>query len=164
MNCLSLHDSMQELFGDVDSTQYSRALSDAYGNDDWKPLLGDNPERDQAILHISECTDCRYDLESYLSIRDKVNYKDFPCIHLAEHSMPGEGRCIEDDRGTFSILAEGKDFVGICIGHCPWCGIPLPTSHAEESEIEEMGLRKWQYRRMNLNKEAHEVADASHDL
>ncbi len=132
MNCSKLHDSLHDLFCDIDSEKYRTALKTAYQNEEWSALLGVSGGRDAAINHASECSDCLNDLLAYLEIRDAVDYREYPCLHLAYYSTVEAVRCIDNDYGFFSIRLPENEAIGI--GCCPWCGISFPTSHAEMAE------------------------------
>ncbi len=150
MICRNLHDLIHDIFGRVDAKEYCAALKQGPGSQDWSQLFGIDPERDQALLHAAECDDCLDDILSYLEIRDTVDYRKYPCIHLAYYSSKEEVRCIDNDHGFFSILLPGKEASGIGIGCCPWCGVPFPTSYTEMHEAKELGLGPWQKRQMGL--------------
>ena len=148
MNCRRLHDSLHDLFGDVDSKGYHAAVKAALQHEDWSPLLGTDAGRDQALLHAAECDDCLDDILAYLEIRDTVDYRQFPCLHLAYYSTIEEVRCIENDHGFFSVILHEKESVAVGIGFCPWCGVVFPTSYAEMDEAEKLGMISWQQRQM----------------
>jgi hypothetical protein len=141
---LRLHDSLSQLFGDVEAEPYIAAVRTAFRTEDWSPLLGIIFDRDQALLHAAECSDCINDLLIYLEIRDRLDYKESPCLHLAYFSTTEALRCIGNVNGDFSILLSGKEDSGVGIGFCPWCSVPVPDSNAEKREAEQLGLRNWQ--------------------
>ena len=144
MNCRRIHDVLHDLFGHVDSAEFLASVIKACRADKWSSLLGFSDDRDHALQHVSECSCCLDDLCAYLEIRDTVDYRDYPCLHLAYYSTQEDVKCIENDYGFFSIVLSGKEAVGVGIGCCPWCGVPFPTSHAEMIEAREIGFRSWQ--------------------
>lgn len=146
MICRRLHDDLDAAFGDVDSAGYHAAVKAAFRHEHWSSLLGVSAERDQALLHASDCPDCLDDLLMYLEIRDHTDYREFPCLHLAYYATKEELCCVENDRGFFFIMLPGRKSEGIGIGFCPWCGIALPTTSVEMDEARELGFRAWQER------------------
>ena len=104
MICCKIHDSLDILFQHKDSIKFSTQLKDAFGFGKWDKLLTDDTKFNKAIKHVSECSDCLDDIFSYLEIKDKVNYHDFPCLHIAYYSTVENAKCIDNDHGFYSII------------------------------------------------------------
>ena len=142
MICTKIHDSLHDLFNDVsDPKEYISKVKASYAKDNWSMLMGVSNDRDIALTHVKNCSDCLDDLLLYLEIKDVIDYRDYPCLHLAYYSINKEFSCIKNHSGFFTILGKG-DEVGI--GFCPWCGICLPVSFNEMDDAKQLGFKEWQ--------------------
>jgi len=150
MLCSKLHNSLDILFQYKDSTQFSIQLKNAYISDQWDKLLSDNITFNKAIEHASQCSDCLDDIFSYLEIKDKVNYHDFPCLHIAYYSTIKNVKCIDNDHGYYFLILNNKDLHSIGIGSCPWCGVPFPTTSNDKDTCTKSGLKKWQTNQLKM--------------
>ncbi len=145
MTHFEFEDSMSKYFSKVDPKKYKLYLKDQVSKRDsdleYNPhekiqyyITSVNNYHSLLVEHAIECSDCLDNLLKYFEIREKVNYHDYPCFHLAYYTNC-DNPCIENDNGFFSIITlkneDGKSLEGYGIGFCPWCGIKLPTSYAD---------------------------------
>ena len=124
MQCRNFEDSMSRYFSDVDAEMYREEMT----KERWSRLKSTDAKQRALIEHASNCSDCSHSLWQYLSIRDRVDYHDYPCFHLAYYSVDEEDRCITQHLGLFEIILDKAEDTGIVIGACPWCGIKLNVS------------------------------------
>jgi len=118
MQCRNFEDSMSRYFSDVDADVYREAMT----KEKWFSLKSTTDTKQRALIeHLSRCSDCSNCLWQYLSIRDKVDYHEYPCFHLAYYCVDEEERCISQHHGLFSIILDRAEGTGIVIGACPWC-------------------------------------------
>jgi hypothetical protein len=124
MQCRNFEDSMSRYFGDVNAEMYLEAMA----KENWSLLKSKDAKQRALIEHAANCSNCSLSLCQYLSIRDKVDYREYPCFHLAYYSVDEEDRCITQHLGLFEIILDKAEDIGIVIGACPWCGIKLNVS------------------------------------
>lgn len=144
MICYKIHDKLDVLFKNKNPIEFSSKLKEAFVSENWNVLLTGNQEFNLAIKHVSTCEDCLDDILCYLEIKNKINYHDYPCLHIAYYSTIEDTKCIDNDNGFYSIILNKKEYYSIGIGACPWCGIPFPSSHHDKNLSQAIGLKKWQ--------------------
>ncbi len=106
-------------------------------------LAASGDEHAGMLGHLAGCDDCVCSLLQYVEIREVVDYRDYPCFHLAYYAHSPTDKCIESSDGDFCIRIQGSAEESICIGFCPWCGAEFPTSAADSIRVDELGLDEW---------------------
>jgi hypothetical protein len=124
-NCREFEDNLSRYFADVEADLCRGVVA----HEEWHKIPCRDDFHRALIAHASKCSDCTQSLLQYLDLRGQVDYRAFPCFHLAYYSTAVDEHCIENDHGFFSIRLDGVS--GIGIGYCPWCGTKLVISHAK---------------------------------
>ena len=126
MECREFEDNLWRYFNNLDLESCRERL--CRGN--WSEFIATDDYHRDLLEHISTCDDCTTSLWWYLEIKDSVDYREYPCLHLAYFSGDIEDRCLDYMHGLFSIILNREIRTGIVIGFCPWCGLRLNTSGA----------------------------------
>ena len=122
MECREFEDNLWRYFSNYDFESCRRH------SDDWSEFLPVDEFHRSLLSHLATCDDCVSSLLWYLDMKDTVDYREFPCLHLAYFCKDGEDQCLDYMHGLFSVLLDRETRSGIVIGFCPWCGIKLNTS------------------------------------
>ncbi len=116
MTCRQFEATMESAFALADRDQLRTQLI----NEHWDEI----PSSD----HLRDCSDCVQSLLQFLQIRDSVDYRSQPCLHVSYYSAEVPDRCLDRHLGMYSICTDRNRQEFVVIGFCPWCGISLPTS------------------------------------
>lgn len=124
MKCREFEDNLERYFKECEFQKCANATA----TDDWSHFSPSNEYHELILKHVASCDDCKTSLLWYLDIKDSVDYRKFPCLHVAYFSNHAEDRCLDYFHGLFSVILDREKRSGIVIGFCPWCGIELNTS------------------------------------
>jgi hypothetical protein len=109
---------MSSEFGLVNQEEWKSRIT----RENWEGLASS-----EHVAHLSGCSDCQTSLFQFLDVRDFLEYGSHPCFHVAFYSADIPERCLDANRGLYSIVTDREKRQGVVIGFCPWCGLELPT-------------------------------------
>ena len=144
MKCRTFEDRMEDYCLKLDVKNFRENLINSSQNEDWSIFFNANEHFREMTQHLSTCNDCADSILKYLDIKDRINYLEYPCIHLAYYSSHETDKCILFENNDFTIPTINDNSTSIGIGNCPWCGAPVPTSRIEYDNSKSMGIRNWQ--------------------
>jgi hypothetical protein len=123
MKCREFEDGMFSYFNETEV----RGILAAIDNGDFSCIKVVDRKHQDMLNHLKGCDECQLSIWQYFRIRGKIDYREYPCFHLAFYCNDKEQCCIIYNKKLFQIPISSEG--GVVIGHCPWCGIPLKTGY-----------------------------------